>query len=79
MAIEQKIICFFLDLPETLRPASDTSILFMRAAQAAGYQVAFFTLAELFYENSLVQAQLHFIELFDDDSCWFKEIKQEIS
>ncbi len=77
MAIEQKIICFFIDAPETLRPASDTSILFMRTAQASGYQVAFFTEAELFYENNLVQAQLHFIELFDDDHCWLKEVKQE--
>ena len=78
VAIESKIICFFIDPPETLRAESDTSILFMQATQAAGYVVAYFCQNELFYENGAVKALLHFIDCTKDEIQWFVEKDQRV-
>lgn len=78
VAIESKIICFFIDPPETLEVESDTSILCMQTAQAAGYVVAYFCQNELFYENGAVKALLHFIDCTKDVTQWFVEKDQRI-
>lgn len=78
VAIEEKLICFFIDLPEKLSFKKDTSIALMQAVQTAGYQVAYFCFHELFYENGSVNALVHLIDQVTNQHVAFNETEQRL-
>ena len=78
MALKSKTIVFFIDSPSLLNPKTDTSISFMRIAAEHGYEIAFFTLPELFYKNGKLLANLHFINLEFNQLNWYQEVKAEV-
>jgi len=65
-------IAILMDPITTIKPAKDTSLAMMLAAQARGWELWYLQQADLSLVHGQVMAQLTPVRVFDDSSHWFE-------
>jgi glutathione synthase len=61
-----------MDPIESITPYKDSSLAMMLAAQARGWQIYYFLMDDIFFDNGIAMGQFKTLTLFDDNDHWFE-------
>jgi glutathione synthase len=60
-----------MDPIETIKPWKDSSLAMLLEAQTRGWQIYYFELDDVFFDNGIATGQYRRLSVYDDNEHWF--------